>query len=102
MWDQVGNQNVGFLMTRLTQDALDVCCLDSIGRVARKPVFGVANQVRHKPGCSGTVDGQMLETWDSERRGIVLYVAKTKALISCAVTMHLWQKAGLIMMWLIQ
>ena len=40
--------------------------------VVRKPVFGVSDQVRHKPGCRATQDGQRLEILYSERRGIVL------------------------------
>ena len=51
----------------------------------RKLVFGVSNQVRHKPGCTATKDGQRLEISDLESRGIVLSVQKTKALISLAV-----------------
>ena len=42
--------------------------------VARKPVFGVSDQVRDKQGCTATQ---------------AIYVVKTKALISCAVTAQL-------------
>ena len=28
-----------------------------ISRIGRKPVFGVSDQVRHKPGCTATEDG---------------------------------------------
>ena len=35
----------------------------------RKPVFGVSNQVRHKPGCVATEDGQRLENLDLGSRG---------------------------------
>ena len=58
---------------------------------ARNPVFGVSDQVRHKPGCTITEDGKRLEILDLRRRGIVLsiYVAKTKALISFAFTANL-------------
>ena len=31
-----------------------------------------SNQVQHKPGCTIKVDGEMLEIWDLESRGIVL------------------------------
>ena len=48
----------------------------------RKPVFGVSDQVRHKPGCS-IKDG--LRKW----RDCTIRVAKTKALISFAVTAKL-------------
>ena len=51
----------------------------------RKPVFGVSDQVRHKPGCTTTEDAERLEISDLGSRGI----AKTKALISCAVTAQL-------------
>ena len=40
----------------------------------RKPVFGVSNQVQHKPGCTATEDGKRLEISDLGRRGIVLSV----------------------------
>ena len=39
----------------------------------RKPVFGVSDQVRHKPGCTATEDGWTLEISDLGGRGIVLY-----------------------------
>ena len=29
----------------------------NLSLVLRKPVFGVSNQVRHKPGCTATEDG---------------------------------------------
>ena len=40
--------------------------------VVRKPVFGVSDQVRHKPACTATEDGYRLEISDLESRGIVL------------------------------
>ena len=46
----------------------------SLSLVLRKPVFGVSNQVRQKPGCTATEDGKMLEISDLESRGIVLSV----------------------------
>ena len=54
----------------------------------------VTDQARHKPNCTTTVDVKRLEISDSRStcRGIVLslvYVVKTKALISCAVTTQL-------------
>ena len=57
----------------------------------RKPVYGMSEQVQHKPACTATEDGYMLEISDLGSRGIVLYfnTAKTKALISCAVTKQL-------------
>ena len=30
---------------------------DHMSHVVRKPVFGVSDQVRHKPGCTVTEDG---------------------------------------------
>ena len=59
--------------------------------VIRKPVFGVSDQVGHKQGSAATENGKRLEILDLGSRGIVLpLVAKTKALISCAVvTVHL-------------
>ena len=38
----------------------------------RKPVFGVSDQVRHKPGCAAKEDSKRLEISDLERSGIVL------------------------------
>ena len=59
--------------------------------VVRKPVFEVFDQVRHKPGCTATEGGLRLEISDLDRSGIALStdVAKTKALISFAVTAKL-------------
>ena len=53
--------------------------------VARKPVFGVSDQVRHKPGCTTTEDGWRLEISDLGS----IRVAKTKTLINFAVTAKL-------------
>ena len=53
----------------------------------RKPVFGVSDQVRHKPGCAATEDGYRLGISGLKSREIVLYMyGKKKALISFAVT----------------
>ena len=49
----------------------------------RKPVFGVSDQAQHRPGC--TDGGKRFIISDLGSRGI----AKTKALISCAVTAQL-------------
>ena len=40
----------------------------------RKPVFGVSDQVRHKPGCTAPEDGWSLQISDLGSRGIVLAV----------------------------
>ena len=45
-----------------------------LGLVVRKPVFGVSEQVRHKPGCTATKDDYRLKISDLESRGIVLSV----------------------------
>ena len=69
----------------------------------RKPIFGVSGQVRHKPVCTMIEDGYRLVVSDLESTGIVLSVAKAKALISCPVTMELiclfsnMQKTGFLM-----
>ena len=57
----------------------------------RKPVFGVSDQAPHKPGCTATEDGLRLEISDLGRKGIdcTIHVAKTKELISFAVTAKL-------------
>ena len=47
-----------------------------MSRIMRKPVFGVYDQVRHKPGCTATEDGYMLEISDFESRGIVFAYTK--------------------------
>ena len=39
----------------------------------RKQVFGVSDQIHHKPGCTATEDGKRLEISDLESIGIVLY-----------------------------
>ena len=59
-----------------------------MSRIIRKPVFGVADQVRHKPGCRATNDCyEMLEISNYESsRDCTIFVAKAKTLISCAVT----------------
>ena len=42
-----------------------VCDLDDkLSLVVRKPVFGVSDHVRHKPGCTATEDGLRLEISD--------------------------------------
>ena len=37
-----------------------------------KPVLGVSDKVRHKPGRAATEDGSSLETSDLGSRGLVL------------------------------
>ena len=43
---------------------------------ARKLVFGVSDQVRHKLSCASTEKGKRQETPDLESRGIVLSVSR--------------------------
>ena len=43
-----------------------------MSRVARKPAFGVSDQVRHKPGCIAAEEGKRLEILDSQTRVTVL------------------------------
>ena len=42
-----------------------------LSQVARKPAFGVSDQVLHKSGCTTTEDSYMLETTDLGSRGMV-------------------------------
>ena len=52
--------------------------------IARKPALGIYNQVRHKPSCIC----RWLEA--NEVKGLhYIYIANTKALISCTVTFQL-------------
>ena len=52
--------------------SLILAILIHMSLVVRKPVFGVSDQVRHKPGCTATEDGYRLEISDLGSRGIVL------------------------------
>ena len=45
-----------------------------LSRDVRKLVFGVSDQVGHKPGCTAIEDGLGLEISDLGSRGIVLSV----------------------------
>ena len=47
---------------------------DYMSLVLRKPVVGVSDQVRHKPACTATEDGQRLEISDLGSREIALSV----------------------------
>ena len=44
----------------------------------RKPTIWVSDQVRHKPGCTVTEKGKMLEILDLKRRGIVLLCSENE------------------------
>ena len=58
----------------------------------RKPVFGVTELDRHKPGCTQTGDGKRLEIMDLGSRGIVL--CKNKG----ADQLHGYAKTAFLMM----
>ena len=47
---------------------------NDLSLVVRKPVFGVSDLVRQKPGCAVTEDSKRLEISDLGSRGIVLSV----------------------------
>ena len=49
----------------------------------------VSEQVQHKPACTSTEKSQKLEISDLSRENFTIRVAKTKALISFAVTVKL-------------
>ena len=56
----------------------------------RKPVFGVSDQVRHKPACTIIEDSQRLGIYGFRKKSdCTIHEAKTKALISCAVIAQL-------------
>ena len=58
--------------------------------VVRKPVFGVFDLVRRKPGCAVTEDGLESSNFGfRKKRNCSIHVAETKALISFAVTAKL-------------
>ena len=61
MSDQVGNPEDRFSHNEA-----------HMSRVMRKPVSGVSDQVRHKPGCTATETRSRLEILDLGRRRIVL------------------------------
>ena len=50
------------------------CSQHYMSRVIRKPVFGVSDQVRHKPGCTATEERERFEISDLGIRGIALSV----------------------------
>ena len=63
--------------------------LSLMSRVNRKSIYMVSDQVRHKLRCTAMEDCNKLEILDLGRRRIVLFVVKTKVLISCEVTVQL-------------
>ena len=61
-----------------------------MSHVTRKPVFGVSDQVRHKPGCSATEDVlRGLKFQIQEVEGFYYLCSETNVLISCAATTQL-------------
>ena len=56
-----------------------------MSRVTRKPGFAVTDEVKHKRGCATAEDSLRLDILDVCNN----FVAKIKALISCAVTVKL-------------
>ena len=44
----------------------------------RKPVFGVSDQLRHKPDCKATEDGWRLEISDLGNRGLYYLCSENK------------------------
>ena len=59
VYDYVLNTNISFSISS-QYHWFYLCCLPSCSYtslVVRKPVFGVSDQVRHKPGCTTTQDG---------------------------------------------
>ena len=66
-----------FISILNTQDSISCSLLypvDNMCRVVRKQVFGVFDQVRHKPGWTATEDDERLEITDLGSKGIVLSV----------------------------
>ena len=74
MSDLVGNPKDRFSHNDagLASDQGCTVCLNKMSLVVRKTVFGVSDQVRHKPGCTVTENGLRLEISDLGRRRIVL------------------------------
>ena len=67
-----------------------------------KPVFGVCDKVQHKPGCSITGNGKMLEFSDKGSEGILLHMWRDNgAQLICALLSHM-QKLGFLMTHIIQ
>ena len=48
----------------------------NLSGVMRKPVFGISDKFRHKPGCTATEDGYRLKISDLGSREIVLSVQR--------------------------
>ena len=55
----------------------------------RKPVFGVSDQVRHKPGCTATEDGWRLEISILKVEGLYFLCGENKGADQLAVTAQL-------------
>ena len=69
---------------------MDFLVRDYMSLVVRKPVFVISDQVRHKPGLYS--HRRWLQAWNfafRKKRECTIQVAKTKALISFAVSAKL-------------
>ena len=62
--------------------------ISNMSCIAIKPVVRVSNNVRHTRGCTATEDCYGLKILRMQRN-CTIYVAKTKALNSCMVTVQL-------------
>ena len=83
--------NVRLLTVKLcVSKNLGTFILVHMSRHARKAVFRVSDQVRHKAVCTTTEDGLRLEIFGfRKKRDCTIFVVKTKVLVSCAVTAQL-------------
>ena len=65
------NRSVGLISTGLLQYIKGKDLVPNSKINVRKPVFGVSDQVRHKPACSPTEDGYKHENSNLGRRIIL-------------------------------
>ena len=57
-------------------------------------MFIVFDQVRHKPGCTTSEDGQRLEISDVGSRGIILYMNQLICAFVCAYAQNVFSYRG--------
>ena len=60
--------------TRVLQEIFGTTAHKNMSHDTRKSVYGVSDQVSHKPGCTATEDGKRLEISDLGSTGIVLFL----------------------------
>ena len=60
-----------------------------MSHVARKPDFGAADRVQHKPGCAASDDHWRLDISDLEVEGLYNLCGENKGADQCAVTAQL-------------